>query len=141
MGIVEIRYNPMVEKLLGQCSLPYSDLQQNENIILFGIHEGEELIACVGLEVYEDKALLRSLAVDSEHRKEGIGRKLTEHIENYCQQENITEVYLLTQTAENYFKRIGYTPQERENVPSSIQGTTQYSGLCPSSSTVMRKLL
>lgn len=141
MKIVEIIYSPIVENLLERCSLPITDLERNDKVALFGAHDEEELIACIGLEIYDDTALLRSLAVASEYRKDGIGRKLTDYVETYAKQKKVAELYLLTETAEGYFNKLGYQRQARDTVPSSIQGTTQYSDLCPSSSTVMRKVL
>ena len=139
MKIIEIKYSSEVELLLNRCSLPTSDLTKNDMVQLFGAYQNENLIACIGVEIYDNAALLRSLAVGSEHRANGIGRKLSRHIEKFCQQEGVKEIYLLTETADKYFERLGYSLQGREDAPASIKGTTQFSGLCPSSSKFMIK--
>jgi len=141
MKITEIKDISEVELLLSGCSLPTSDLKLNDKVQLFGACQNENLIACIGVEIYGNAALLRSLAVVSEYRKEGIGKLLSEYVENYCKQEGVKEVYLLTETAKEYFEKLGYKTQKREDAPLTIKGTTQLSGLCPSSSNFMIKLL
>ena len=141
MKITAINDISEVELLLGRCSLPTSDLKDNYNIQLFGAYHNTKLIACVGVELYDNSALLRSLAVIPEYRKEGIGKILSEYIENYCKQNSVNELYLLTETAEHYFEKLGYKIQDREIAPVSIKGTTQFSGLCPGSSRFMKKII
>jgi amino-acid N-acetyltransferase len=139
MKINEIKDASEVESLLTTSSLLTTDLHQNDKIQLFGAYQDENLIACIGVEIYDNTALLRSLAVRLECRSRGIGKKLSEHIEKYCQQKGVKELYLLTETADKYFDRLGYTKQKRQEAPESIKGTTQFSGLCPSSSKFMKK--
>ncbi|MEE4241792.1 MAG: arsenic resistance N-acetyltransferase ArsN2 [Desulfopila sp.] len=141
MIITAIKNISEAEALLGGCSLPTSDLQENRRIQLFGIHKDTDLVACIGVELYGTSALLRSLAVSPDSRREGTGRALSEFAEKYCMQNGVKEIYLLTETAENYFEKLGYSIQEKETAPSCIKGTTQFSGVCPASSRFMKKIL
>ena len=139
MKITEITDISEVERLLSRSSLHTSDLRNNDKLALFGVFEKDILIACIGLEMYGETALLRSLAVASEYRKRGIGRQLFLHAENFCRQNGVKEIFLLTQTAEGFFTRFGFNHHKREDAPSSITETTQFSGLCPVSSRFMMK--
>ena len=130
-----------VETLLKSSSLPSSDLRSNTAIQLYGTFQKEKLIACVGVEIYAETALLRSLAVDSNNKQRGIGRSLLEYVENVCKHNGVQEIFLLTETAEKYFEKFGYTVHDRQNAPRSIKNTTQFSTLCPSSSIFMAKIL
>lgn len=50
-------------------------------------------------------------------------------------------LYLLTDTAEAFFERLGYTRVARETVPLGIQQTEEFSSLCPDDAAVMKKEL
>jgi amino-acid N-acetyltransferase len=53
----------------------------------------------------------------------------------------VRNLYLLTTTAERYFKEHGYEAVDRASAPPDIQGTRQFAGLCPASSAFMVKAL
>ena len=86
-------------------------------------------------------ALLRSLAVIDEIRSMGYGKALVTHVENYAIRNNINEVYLLTQTAEAFFIKLGYKIIPKEDAPESIKNTTEFKTLCPDNATLMFKSL
>ncbi len=141
MEIKELVDVSEVEVLLANFSLPVSDLRNNDRVQLFGIYQNDNLIACIGTEISEETALLRSLAVDSQYKGQGIGKRLVEFVEDFCRQNSVREIYLLTESAERYFTRLGYIVSDRENAPESIRTTTQFSSLCPASSAFMHKIL
>ncbi|MGH8808309.1 MAG: arsenic resistance N-acetyltransferase ArsN2, partial [Noviherbaspirillum sp.] len=97
------------------------------------------VIACVGLEVCGPDALLRSLAVAHMHRGGGFGARMTSAIEEHARQQGITRLYLLTTTAADFFERDAYQPIDRAGAPPAIQATSQFSTLCPASSTCLFK--
>ena len=88
-------------------------------------------IGVVGLEVYGSNALLRSLAVEPQHRSRGLGAGLVDAIESEARRRGVTALYLLTTTAATFFERLGYAAHERAAVPPSIAATTEFSLLCP----------
>ena len=125
--------------LLKKNNLPTEDLDPGKQ--LFVVEEGDNVIATVAVEYNYTDALLRSLSVSSEKRNSGIGAELVEFIEDYVQKQGVQRVYLLTTTAADFFSKRGYTIIDRSNVPGFIQNTREYSVLCASSSTVMKKEL
>lgn len=108
----------------------------------FFIHSADDkLVGVIGLEIYGTVALLRSLAVVPAQRNNGRGKSLVKFAEEYAADHGIESLYLLTTTAGDFFSRLGYTNTAREDAPSSIKATSQFSGLCPASSVFMSKHL
>jgi amino-acid N-acetyltransferase len=95
--------------------------------------------ALVGLEIYGDAALLRSLVVSTAARTQGLGSALVLHAEEYAATHRVRSLYLLTTAAEAYFEHQGYRRIDRSEAPPSIQSTREFSVLCPSSSALMVK--
>jgi amino-acid N-acetyltransferase len=102
---------------------------------------GTVLVGCAGLEVLEERGLLRSVAVDEAHRGTGLGKELVAAMEEHARDAGVREHYLLTTTAEGFFGSLGYRKLPREEAPAAITGTAQFSELCPSSSCLMVKSL
>ena len=51
----------------------------------------------------------------------------------------IKETFLLTETAMDYFKKLGFTIRERTTIPETVTTTRQFKELCPSSAIIMIK--
>ena len=110
-----------IESLLERFNLPVSDLAKNEHVTLFEALENSLLIGVIGIEVYEDTGLLRSLAVAEEQRDHGLGRRLIEHAEVWAARAGIQSLWLLTETAAGYFEKLGYESVPRSAAPKSFQ--------------------
>lgn len=130
-----------IKQLLSACELPTSDIASSNSFLFFGCHSDAKLVGVIGLEIYGPAALLRSLAVAPSHRNHGLGRSLVGFAEAQAAPLGVESLYLLTNTAEGYFSKLGYSPASREDAPSSIKATMQYSSLCPASSAFMSKRL
>ena len=101
-----------------------------ETIAYFWVaREGERIIGTVGLEVYDDLALLRSLAVTPERQQTGLGRALTETVLAYLTTRQYRAVYLLTSTAEAFFARHDFYLLARDEVPTSVQQSVEFQGV------------
>jgi len=130
-----------VKQLLSESRLPIEDITKLHLHHFFGCGSDLELEGLVGLELYGEVALLRSLAVTAERQGSGLGSKLVEHAEGYARKKGVTSLYLLTTTAEAFFLRRGYARIPREAAPTAIKGTKEFSGICPASSAFMVKKL
>lgn len=74
------KYRENIISLLTAEKLPVTDLpDQLENFAVS--KKGDDVTGVIGLEVYGDYALLRSLAVNSNFRNQGIADELLRHIE------------------------------------------------------------
>lgn len=128
--------------LLKKENLPVSDLKINSSDIPFFTLEAENRCwGCVGLELFDNAALLRSLYVHQKFRGNGYGKLLVQHVENYAKSQHIESIFLLTEHAENFFEKTGYSRIHRSEAPKQIRKTDQFSNLCPSSAKLMIKKL
>lgn len=139
VNVRPIQFDAEVEALLQSAGLPVSDLKGKDTFELFGLRADGNLVGVVGVERYGEVALLRSLAVDAAHRASGYGQALVHHAERWAAQQGVTACYLLTTTAADFFARLGYEVTSRAEAPAAIAATSQFSGLCPASSTFMRR--
>lgn len=138
--VLPIQFDAEAEALLLSAGLPVSDLRATRSLELFGLRADGRLVGVVGVERYGELALLRSLAVDPAYRDSGYGQALVRHAERWATQHGVTTFYLLTTTAADFFARLGYEVTPRAEAPATIAATSQFSGLCPASSTMMRRL-
>ncbi|MBD3654818.1 arsenic resistance N-acetyltransferase ArsN2 [Kangiella sp.] len=139
-----VAYNSAVETLLKATQLPTDDLQDNEyinGIKLFTLELDEQTVGVVGLELHGDSALVRSLAVAESERGQGLGVLLLKHAEEAAQIMGVKELYLLTTTASDFFRRMGYEVADRAAAPPSIAQSKQFTGICPASAAFMVKRL
>lgn len=119
--------------------LPTSDLNEHSLEGFLVCRDGIGVMGAVALEVFESVALLRSLVVDREMRGEGIGSQLTKAAEALARRSGVQSIYLLTTTADEFFRRRGYRIIARCEAPVAIQSTALFSQLCPSSAVLMVK--
>lgn len=136
-----IPFTAPVAALLEESGLPTADLAAGAPVKLFGIADGPACVGVVGLELYGQDGLLRSLAVERSHQKSGLGRALVDAAEQEARRAGVCKLYLLTTTADRYFEKLGYRRLQRAEAPPSIAATAQFSSLCPSSSAFMCKTL
>ncbi|MCY4495702.1 MAG: arsenic resistance N-acetyltransferase ArsN2 [Rhodospirillaceae bacterium] len=120
-----------IAELLNAAGLPVEDLNVAMLDDFVVATEDGVCVGVVGLEIFGSHALLRSLAVGTEHRSRGLGAMLVDAIETAARARGVAALYLLTTTAAEFFERLGYTAHDRGTVPPSIVATTEFSSLCP----------
>lgn len=128
-----------IQALLASEGLPASDLDVASLSTFVVQHEAGALRGVVGLELYGDVALLRSLVVRKDQRGNGLGAALVEAAEARAKAAGIFKIYLLTTTADRFFAKLGYRRIPRDEAPEEIRRTSQFAGLCPSSAVLMCK--
>jgi amino-acid N-acetyltransferase len=109
--------------LLQAQGLPFSDITDGHLEHFFFIGSDGSPTGLVGLELYGTDALLRSLVVAKNARSKGLGSTLIDHAEQYATSKRVRSIYLLTTTAEAFFRRLGYERIERSHAPPSIERT------------------
>jgi amino-acid N-acetyltransferase len=132
-----IDFSPQVAQLLSDCALKSDDVTPETHLL--GSWDNEQLVGVVGLDVCEGLGLLRSLAVQPAARGQGLAVSLVREVELLAQSLGVSQVYLLTNTAANFFARQGYQVVKRTDAPLPIQSTAQFSSLCPDSAVLMFK--
>ncbi len=127
--------------LLEQCGLPVVDIAPGPFKEFFAFRGEDGLNGLVGIERYGAVGLLRSLAVRPGRRGNGLGRRLISFAEQYAANRGVSSLYLLTTSAADFFALLGYGRAIRDEAPPPIRESTQFSGVCPASSTFMSKQL
>lgn len=127
-----------IESILTENGLPVADI--SEVIGQLYICEGDnKRIGVGGFEAYGHAALLRSLAVRADYRGEGWGTRMCNALIERAAEQAITELYLLTTSADGFFERHGFERIDRQDVPPSIRETREFDELCPQSASCMKR--
>ena len=95
------------------------------------------VIGATGIEVHREFGLLRSAVVVPAWRKKGVGDALTRDRISWSRREGLQALYLLTNTAADYFPRFGFVRVGRAQVPNAIQASSEFAETCCASATVM----
>ena len=127
---------PEILTLLEECNLPKEGLATHLYTTLVA-RKGKEIVGCSALELYQEFALLRSVAVKPPFRKRGLALNLTREALDLAKRYQVTNVYLLTETASTFFSKVGFIRVPRSDVPENIQRSTEFTTLCPDTATVM----
>ncbi len=127
---------PRILHLLTDASLPLEGVPDGLARVVVAEVEGE-LAGVAGLETYGTSALLRSVAVSSQHQGKGIAAALVQRLLQEARSDAIHDVYLRTTTAEGYFPKFGFSPVEVSTVPLQVQDSVEFTGACPSSAVTM----
>lgn len=121
-----------VVELLMASDLPTVNvIEQMDNFL---IAKDQEIIGALGV-LYKDKsALLRSFVVAPKRRKKGIGLSLVNGMLHKIKKQGMTEVFLLTETAADYFIKVGFTEIKRAEIPETLLKESGLDRACPCSS-------
>ena len=131
----EIEFDSFRESV-AKAGLPYQDLNYQNQILISYFSNGAP-VGTVGLEIINQYGLLRSVSVSTEYRNKAIGKQILTDIINNARGINLEAVYLITETAKDYFEKLGFETVDREAVPIEIKSTTQFSQVCPVSAICM----
>ena len=129
-----------VATLLEANGLPHSDLRGDSGLFFVG-RVGERVVAAGGVELYGADALLWSVVVAEPHRSRGYGSVVCDELEDAAVAEGADALYLLTTTAEAFFRERGFDVTDRETVPRRVRETTLFADHCPRSATCMEKVV
>jgi len=127
---------PVICSLLESGGLPLEGVKEylSNFLILF---QNDSLAGTIGLEIYSDKALLRSLAVNKDYRGKGYGLLLSQKIIELAKTKDISELYLLTESAKHFFEKLGFKKISRDEVDKQVQTSVEFCSVCPQSAVCM----
>jgi amino-acid N-acetyltransferase len=128
-----------VVAILNDAALPTADLTSAKSLRFWVLEAEESLIGVVGMERFGTRALLRSLAVAPRYRLRGMGYQLVLQLEREARADGIEQLVLLTESAEMFFRAIGYEVIDRCHVPEEIKLSAEFRSLCPASAVCMSK--
>jgi len=133
-----------IAQLLTKVNLPTEGVVEHiENFLLIFNKENTSsdslIIGCVGLEIYQKNALLRSLAVHPTKQKIGLGNALTDAVIEYAKKQGMQNLFLRTDTAEHFFVKKGFHVISLNEIPDSIKQSVEFdSSVCSESATNMK---
>lgn len=125
------------KEFLAASGLPYEDLEVKTALILGGFDQAE-WVATAALEPHGDDWLLRSVAVVRRLRGRGIGKAGVRQLLEGPEVRSGKGVYLLTETARDFFVQLGFQEIPRSQVPEAIAKSREFSTVCPQSAVLMK---
>ena len=125
-----------IRALLAGTGLPVAGLEPHLRSTIVA-RDPTGILGCAALELYGDDALLRSVAVTADRRGEGIGVALAAAAVALAHQHKVLSLYLLTETAEDFFRRLGFEGVGRDTVPASVRQSAEFTSACPEDAAVM----
>ena len=127
---------PKILALLEACRLPGAGLADQLATTLV-LRDDDAIVGSAAVELYGASGLLRSVAVDPRRRGEGWGRRLTSAALELARRRGVTTVYLLTETAGEFFPRFGFRTIARADVDPAVQHSIEFTSACPTSALAM----
>ena len=126
--------------LLSQCALPTAGFRDHIQHA-FVARSDDRIVGVAALEVYPDGGLLRSVAVAPECRGTGVARMLVDRVIALARAMQLPAVYLLTETAAEYFPKLGFVSVSRSEVPTGVQQSIEFTSACPATAAALMRRL
>lgn len=130
-----VAFNSFKESL-ASAGLPHEDLNVNDHLLI-GYYDMDSLIGTGGLEIYGDYALLRSVSIVSQNRGKRLGSEIAYHLIEKAKGMELKGIYLLTETARDFFVKIGFKVIDRNAVAEEVKASAEFSHVCPASAVCM----
>jgi len=127
---------PEILGLLERSRLPPDGLAPHVASTIVARDRGR-IVGSAALELYGRVGLLRSVAVDEGLRGRGLGKRLTAAALDLARARGLRTVYLLTETAGEFFPRFGFRAVTRGDVDPAARQSVEFTTLCPASALVM----
>ena len=125
-----------IRRLLSDNDLPVRDLDYAP-VRFYLLMQDDQLVGLGGIENLGETGLLRSVIIKKSFRNNNLGMEMVSRIIEEAKKMKIHQLYLLTTTAEGFFRKLGFTEAERDKAPKSVQSTNEFSNLCPESANFM----
>ncbi|MBP7962303.1 MAG: GNAT family N-acetyltransferase [Caldilineaceae bacterium] len=124
-----------VAELLTLCGLPTAGLDDASECL--ALRRDGRVIASAALEIHGKSGLLRSVAIHPDLQRQRLGTALVTTAIVTAGTYRIRHLYLLTESAADFFARFKFTVIDRADVDPAIQQTVEFTSACPASATVM----
>src|SRR6478736_1206424 len=123
--------------LLKKNKLPFQDITLGKSLMVSYRDNKDALIGSGGLEFYGHYALLRSVAVDEAQRGRSLGKQITADLINRAKGKSNKSIFLLTETAHDFFLKLGFRDISRNEVPEEVKLSSEFTTACPESAACM----
>lgn len=129
-----------IKSLLSANDLPTAGVDEHWQTFVVA-KDQQIVVGCGGSETYQVAALIRSIAVHPDYRRHGLGRRLVRQLLDRLSARGLREFYLLTTTAEEYFKKRGFKTIERDEVHPQLLASRELQDACPDTAVCMRMVM
>lgn len=129
-----------IKQLLVDNDLPIAGVDEHWRTFIVA-RDGKRIVGCGGSETYPAAALIRSIAVAPEYRRNGVGRRIVRELLDRLSSHGLREFYLLTTTAEQYFRKRGFQKIDRDEVNPALLSSREFQDACPESAVCMRLVM
>lgn len=127
--------------LLDACGLPVEGVREHFARFLVA-RLGGKRIGCVGMEVYGEHVLLRSLAVAQKARGAGVGEALLSRAMDDARAAGGRTAWGLTTFGKKgLFDRLAFRVVPRPEAPPALLQSSQFRGVCPASAVLIARPL
>jgi N-acetylglutamate synthase-like GNAT family acetyltransferase len=130
--------DPVLKQLLDGAGLPTDDME-DAGRMFFLASAGGSVCGSGGFETAGPDVLLRSIAVDPDHRGQGFGKAITLDVLQRARLVGSVRAFLLTTSAAPFFESLGFARIDRTAAPEAILRTRQAASICPASAVLMVK--
>jgi amino-acid N-acetyltransferase len=131
---------PAVEALLASAGLPVEGAAEALSLGVV-IRDGDDVVAAAAVERYGGQGLLRSVVVAPDRRGTGLGREVVEAVEAVARDEGVRDLYLLTETAVDWFPRLGYAPVDRSVAAGAVGASVEFTTICKDRGMAMHRAI
>lgn len=133
--------HPALHSALTGAGLPTGDLDLPGRRFFAFRDEADDLLAYGGIEPLGKEALLRSLVIAIDRRRQGLGRQVMARLCELAQGLGAERAWMLTARLVPFGLACGFEIVARAEVSAPIRETRQFLELCPDSAVVLRKNL
>lgn len=120
--------------------LPVDDIE-DDGRAFFAFHRAGRCIGFGGIEGDGRDRILRSLVILDAARGRGTGREGVALLESEARRQGAARLHLLTTTAADFFRKLGYRDHSREDAPETVASSREFAALCPASADYLVKQL
>ena len=142
---VELRYVPIsgqdaaLAATLTAAGLPIDDIGEDGRRF-FRFDDNGKVVGYGGFEPHGDHALVRSIVVAPALVGQGYGRSIAEAVMREAGKAGARQAFLLTTSAEAFFRHLGFAALDRADAPLAILNTRQATSICSSATLLARRL-
>jgi N-acetylglutamate synthase-like GNAT family acetyltransferase len=116
---------PRMTELIAAADLPPLFIEEYLDGFVTAERAGK-VIACGGLEIYDDCGVIRSVVVDPDSRGLGLGLQLAETLMADARTAGVGHIYLLTMDAWNFWLRLGFADVTFDEWREAARACWQY---------------